>query len=493
MLKHWDTHAEYQHFISKAVSQLNDSQLKKLNSYSDSLDKLTSLNLDPVGSYLSPFYSHTGRPALHQPQILRSFLLMLDQSIDSLTEWVRLLMYDDLLALMIGCTADDLPPLGSYYDFIDRLWMQKPESEFLGRHDLLPSGKNRKPEKKPGKGKKLPNRHTGITEKVATFALSERDFPFHYEKALQHLFSIAAVVPSLELGLIPTDGITVSGDGTCVHTHSNPFGKKVCDCAEKGILTCNCKRHFSDPDASNGWDSDLGSYFFGFTLYMLSYHSEEFKTDLPLHIRLFDAKRHDSVSGLISLAEFRSICPLVRISNLCLDSAHDNYPTYQLCKNWNINPLIDMNSNRGRPSTIPGRLAIDTDGTPLCSAGYRMIYWGYSPARNDCKWRCPVACGKENSCSCKDYCSPSSYGRCVYTKPDWDIRLYPPIPRGTDEYKKIYNNRTSSERVNNRILNDYHLHNMRIHGKKRYSFFAMIAGINVHLDARIKKQKEEAS
>lgn len=98
MLKHWDTHAEYQHFISKAVSQLNDSQLKKLNSYSDSLDKLTSLNLDPVGSYLSPFYSHTGRPALHQPQILRSFLLMLDQSIDSLTEWVRLLMYDDLLA-----------------------------------------------------------------------------------------------------------------------------------------------------------------------------------------------------------------------------------------------------------------------------------------------------------------------------------------------------------------------------------------------------------
>jgi hypothetical protein len=34
---------------------------------------------------------------------------------------------------------------------------------------------------------------------------------------------------------------------------------------------------------------------------------------------------------------------------------------------------------------------------------------------------------------------------------------------------------------------------MRIHGKKRYSFFAIIAGINIHLDARLKKQKMDAA
>ena len=32
---------------------------------------------------------------------------------------------------------------------------------------------------------------------------------------------------------------------------------------------------------------------------------------------------------------------------------------------------------------------------------------------------------------------------------------------------------------------------MKIHSKKRYSFFAMIAEINIHLDARIKKQKQD--
>lgn len=493
MLKHWMTHAEYQHFISQAVALLNASQLKKLSSYSDSLDKLTSLNLDPVGIHLLPYYSYTGRPALNQPQILRSFVLMLDQGVTSLTKWVARLQKDDLLALMIGCSTESLPPLGSYFDFIDRLWLQNPTFEKLGREDLFPCDKNKKSSKKPGKGKKLPNRHPGIVKTIAKYALDEKDFPFHYERLLQELFRIAAIVPSMQLGLIPSAGATISGDGTCVHAHASPYGHKVCDCLKKGISNCSCDRHFSDPDAAWGWDSDLDCSFFGHTLYMLSCHDAKYQTDLPLHLRLLDARRHDSVSGIVSLAEFRAINPEFIISNLCFDSANDNYPTYNLCREWDIAPFIDLNSNRGRPASIPGEITIDTDGTPLCQAGRRMVYWGTCHGRSRVKWRCPQACGKEDNCSYKDSCSPSAYGRCVYTKPDWDIRLYPPVARGTTEYKKIYNNRTGSERVNNRILNDYHLHDMRIHSKKRFSFFAMIAGINIHLDARLKVAKQNAA
>lgn len=73
MLKWWPTHAEYQLFLSVAVTTLNESQLKRFYSYSDSLDKLTSMNLDPVGGHLLPYYSDTGRPALNQPQILLPF------------------------------------------------------------------------------------------------------------------------------------------------------------------------------------------------------------------------------------------------------------------------------------------------------------------------------------------------------------------------------------------------------------------------------------
>lgn len=242
-----------------------------------------------------------------------------------------------------------------------------------------------------------------------------------------------------------------------------------------------------------GWDSDLNCHYFGYTLYMLSHHNEKLQIDLPLHIRIVDAKRHDSVSGIISPAEFRSINPWFRIKNPCFDSANDNYSTYHLCKEWDIRPFIDLNSNRDRPKSIPDSIVIDEDGTPLCHAGHRMVLWGPCPGRSRYKWRCPLTCGKVEHCSHKEFCSPSPYGRCFYTKPEWDIRLYTPIARGTSEYKKIYNNRTGSERVNNRLLNDYHLHSMKIHGKKRYSFFSMIAGINVHLDARLKVAKKKTA
>jgi len=376
MLKHWMTHAEYQHFISQAVTLLNKSQLKKLSSYSDSLDKLTSLNLDPIGIHLLPYYSYTGRPALNQPQILRSFILMLDQGVISLSKWHALLEKDDLLALMIGCRPDSLPPLGSYFDLIDRLWLQNPSSEKLGRKDLFPPGKNKKSSEKPDKGKKLPNRHPGIVKTVADYALAEKEFPFHFERLLQELFRIAAVIPSMQLGFIPSQGATIFGDGTCIHAHASPYGHKFCDCLKNGITSCSCDRHFSDPDTSWGWDNDLGSFFFGHTLYMLCCHNANYQIDLPLHIRLLDARRHDSVSGIISLAEFRAVPHGFSISNLCLDSANDNYPTYNLCKAWGIHPFIDLNSNRGRPDSIPGEISIDTDGAPLCQVNRRMVYWG---------------------------------------------------------------------------------------------------------------------
>ena len=489
MLKHWTSHAEYQHFISGAVSVLNESQRKKLYFYKDSIDKLTSLNLDPIHLLLKPRYSTTGRPATNQPEIIRSLVLMLDQECLSLNKWVDILKSDDLLATMIGCTPDSLPPLGSYYDFINRLWLQHPDFEKLGRKDWFPSSKNKKSKLKPGKDKKLPNRHSGITEVIADYVLNDNEFPFHYEKLLQELFSLAAIVPSIELGLIPTNGATISGDGTCVHAHANPNGRKICKCYKSDINNCECDYHYSDPDAAWGWDSDLKKHYYGHTLYMLVHHNDRIKTDLPLHIRFVDARRHDSVTALVSLAEFRKLHPDFKINNLCLDSANDNYPTYELCEKWSINPFIDLNANRGASKSIPDHITIDKDGTPLCHAGNRMVYWGFCPDRTRLKWRCPLACGKVEKCSSKKSCSPSPYGRCKYTKPEWDIRLYPPIPRGTNEYKKIYNHRTGSERVNNRMLNDYHLHDMIIHSKKRFSFFAMIAGINIHLDARLKQMK----
>jgi hypothetical protein len=48
MLKFWTSHNEYIDFLSNSASALNASLQKKLSSYSDSIKKRTSLNLNPL-------------------------------------------------------------------------------------------------------------------------------------------------------------------------------------------------------------------------------------------------------------------------------------------------------------------------------------------------------------------------------------------------------------------------------------------------------------
>ena len=357
MIKIWQSHQEYIHFLHEAKIHFDSSQRTRLTGeFAAAREKLCLLNLDPVMALLEPYYKPFGRPAINQPQILRSLILMLDQGFTGITAWVEKLSSDSLLAFLIGCTPHTLPPLGSYYDFIDRLWLQDKQFQKSARKDLFPADKNRKPANKPAKGKKLPNRHPEITKIMAREALSRDEFPFYYEKLLQQAFCAAAILPSLQRGLIHKDGITLSGDGTCVHTHASPYGHKVCGCPVHGQTRCNCPRHYSDPDAHWGWDSDLGTYYFGYTLYMLSYHDGQLGIDLPLHIRFLDARRHDSVSGIVTLKEFRGLNPDIPIQNLCFDSANDNYPTYNLCKTWGIRPFIGLNASRGIPNSIPDEI-----------------------------------------------------------------------------------------------------------------------------------------
>ncbi len=415
------------------------------------------------------------------------FLLLLKEGLAStLTKWVEKLRHDPVLAALAGCTPDILPPLGSYYDFMDRLWTE-PASGRHSRARLFQPDKNRKPQKPDGKGQKAKGRHKGIAGKIARRLAGGGDIPGNFERHLQNILLLAAVHPSMAEGLIPAGSLTVSGDGTCVHTHASPFGKRFRGCRSEDSCTghSQCLRHYSDPDADWGWDSDLDGYFFGYALYPLVCHSPDAQADLPLSFRFTSARRHDSVNFLAAINEFRKNAPDITIRDICLDSANDNYGTYELLKEWKIRPFIDLNPQHGFPDGIPEHVNADADGTPVCKAGHRMVCWGYDKSKHAVKWRCPLALKKVDHCGC--ICSKSKYGRTVHTKPEWDIRLYTPVPRGTDEWKKIYNNRTASERINNRILNDYKLHAMRIHFKEHYSFMTMAICICIHLDAWHKK------
>ena len=497
MIKQWQSMSEYHHFIHESKVHFDSSEKSRMhNELWIPWQKLKSFNTDIAMDFLFPFFSNTGRPARNQPQILRSFLLFamlvsLGKTSCSLTSWINSLKTDRVLAALIGCTTDSLPPLGSYYDFIDRLWHSN-TNDIYGRNYLLPaSWHSIKPDKPKGQHQKAPERSTKITEVLVNRLLAHKDIYFNNESFLQDFFYQIAVLPSLELGVIPNENLTISGDGTAVHTHANPHGHHLCDTSEMTIEEVRlAPRHFSDPDATWGYDSDLEKSYYGYTLFHLSCYNKKICADVPILLRFTSARRHDAVNFLVAFNELEKHMPNIKPKNICLDSAMDNYPTYYLLRDRGIAAFIDLNSRRGRPKSVPDNIKIDKNGTPICDAGLKMSPNGYDKSRGDLIWRCPFS--KEHSTKCSKCCSDAKYGRVIKTKPDWDIRLYTEVTRGTNTYKEIYKERTATERINNRILNDYGLHKMKIHTKKHYSFFTMIIAVCLHLDAQY-KLKTQAS
>ena len=494
----WQSHAEYRIcFREMKIHFDSSSKMELWNSYPKERKKLLSLNLDPVGEFLSQYYSTTGRPAKHQAQLLRSLILfaLLFNRTDaklSLTSWVNIVLpTNPVLIALIGCSSKhDLPPLGSYYDFMDRLWAGS--LAHYSRSFLLPAGKNgKKPKKQIGPDGKLiePEPDLYSTKLLADQLLAGEKIADGSQSILQDLFFLAAVLPSLKSGLIDPSDLTISGDGTAVPVHASPFGTRNPDCSRPDCpYRTTCPRHYSEPDAQWGWDSHEKQWFFGFSLYMLCARNKQLKVELPLLINFTGAKRHDSINFLYAWDAYRRHCHELYPSSICLDSAHDNIPTYRLLEVSGINALIDINTRSKTTDGLPEDITLDKKAHPHCRAGYEMHNCGYERNKDSIKYRCPCKFPRSGITSCpfSDDCSKSSYGRTVYIKVKNDLRFHPRIPRDSELYTSTYAQRTACERVNNRVLNDYHMLNLKIRGLPHRAFWTTIIGICIHLDARAK-------
>ena len=242
--------------------------------------------------------------------------------------------------------------------------------------------------------------------------------------------------------------ISAAGDGSTYYSGACSYGIKVCDCKSKGIYNCNCPRRYSDPDAVWGWDSYRERYYFGDTLY--AFTATGCTHDLPIYLRTVQSKRHDSITTIFALQELRDLLPSFTIRDLIFDGAMDNYPTYELCNHLGIRPFIPLNDStviamKELPKGVSG---FDHKGQPICAGGIPYAYWGPSYGKGH-KYRCWFAAHNE-PCPC--CCTPSTYGRTVYIKPDSDLRLFPDIPRHSETFKEKLKQRSGAERTNKRLF-----------------------------------------
>lgn len=474
LIKSWRRHKHYQRWL---ITNCLRNYLKLQTAfefYDQLLSKLYYLDLDPAMKLLESRYPQTGRPAVNQAEILRALVAMLACGEDSITVWVRRLRAEPVLALACGFDPDGVAGVGSFYDFLERLWSTERKARL------------RKPSRKPGKprGKnKLPVRRPGIIKRLVDKALQGRSIHRRPEGLLQLLFKEIAVMPSARMGLLGDPGkLTIAGDGTPIESGSNPYGKRSCECVKR----CDCKRIYSDPDARWGWDSYNEKYFWGYSLYVIN--TPDGPHDLPLHLRPAQAQRHDSVLSVFSLVELNELFEEFVFAKAIYDSAHDVYDIYRLHNEWGIEPFIDLNKRNMGNRKHRGPIRFTDGGVPVCPQGHPMVHWGL--CRNDrlrIKWRCPLACGKVRSCETP--CSDSAYGRTVYTKPKDDYRLFTSTPRRSKRWKRVFRKRSSVERCIKRLTVDYGTEKTR--SRSRMAVFArqIFAAVNVHLDAQLQNRR----
>ena len=148
MLKPSRSHQEFQEFLTEQIKlhYLEKGYVGTILLYYRELTRVWFTDLTEVSSIIRFRYSlRRGAPARDPIDMFRSLLLMEMTHCNSVDDWVKELKAFPLQAIFSGFPPDNVPGVGTFYDFIRRLWLAS--SPHLSK-------KVRKRKRKPKKGKK---------------------------------------------------------------------------------------------------------------------------------------------------------------------------------------------------------------------------------------------------------------------------------------------------------------------------------------------------
>ena len=168
-----------------------------------------------------------------------------------------------------------------------------------------------------------------------------------------------------------------------------------------------------------------------------------------------DKELGDSRTLLPVLRDFKLRHPGLHYKTFLGDAAFDSYDTYSaLLREFQFERAVIPMSRRNTAGKLVAHL--DENVIPLCpNDGSQLKFHSVCGGKNRSmrlKFICPETervkstNGTTWRCRCDQPCSASAYGRCVYIYPDADLRLYPGILRGSDQWAALYAKRTAVER-----------------------------------------------
>jgi hypothetical protein len=171
-----------------------------------------------------------------------------------------------------------------------------------------------------------------------------------------------------------------------------------------------------------------------------------------------------------------------RIRTLTYDKAADTEDVHKVLHEAKISPVVQNRSlwKENFERMLPGHdgtsnVVYDEAGTIYCydkvskiPVRRRMAYIGHEPSRGTLKYRCPAMhegwkCPSHRRCN-----AGKKYGKTLRVRREINLRRFPPIPRATKQFERLYKTRTAVERVNARMKVFWGADDGNITGSERF-------------------------
>lgn len=275
--------------------------------------------------------------------------------------------------------------------------------------------------------------------------------------------------------VVPDLGSETAGDATGLSARRSKSEKRNQQEAAEGL-----------PQASGGRKEYLDEEgnvtrvveWFGYKLHLLV----DVKHEVVLSYEITDTKAGDGETLPVLLDQAEENLPENRIRTLAYDKAADTGDVHKRLARSAITPLIQMRSLwESEPERrLPGHdgnsnIVYDEAGTVYCYdqvsqpiVRHPMAYIGHEPPRGTLKYRCPAR-HQGWDCPMSQVCNAGkSYGLTVRVKRDIDLRRFPPLPRATKKFERLYKTRTAVERINGRLKVFWGADDGNITGSQRF-------------------------
>jgi hypothetical protein len=296
-----------------------------------------------------------------------------------------------------------------------------------------------------------------------------------------HLSNLRQVFDALAQRLaraVPELGRDCAGDSTTLNARAKADARAAAAEAAQGLpQPTGGRKEYTDEEGRVVKVIE----WFGYKLHLIV----DVQHELAVAYRISDTKAGDGEELPALLTQARANLGDGRLRRLAYDKAADTEAVHELLHDAGIKPLIQMRalwqgeSERPLPGgRYPLHLVHDEAGTVFCydtisdpPRRHSMAYLGYEKDRGTLKYRCPAR-HQGWDCPSAVRCNAGrDYGLTARIPCELDLRRFPPIPRATKEFERLYKGRTAVERVNARLKIFWGADDGNITGARRFHAF----------------------